>query len=109
MLNGLAGSSFDFPKYQGWGTSSQATASTDTGCVTEATTQYTTARGTGTKSVTSFTLSIEATTNFDENITVAEFCLMTASSSGNVWTRIVLPSTIVNPSSIVGTYELELL
>lgn len=106
LLDGMAASSFDFPKFQGWGTSNQATDSTDTGCVAEATTQYTTTRGSGTKSVNGFVLSVVATTNFDQNITVQEFCLMSAATDGTVWTRIVLPSSIVNPSSIVGTYEL---
>lgn len=101
-------------KYHGIGTSSQAIAEADTGCVSELTTQYnpdsTRATGTTTEGASTNIYRTVATNTVDASVTIAEFCLMSqaATGGGTMWTRILISPTVGLNSgdSLQTTYDL---
>ena len=98
-------------KYHGIGTSSQAVAETDTGCITELTTQYQTdnTRATGTQTNGGADIYRTVATNtVDASVTINEFCLMSqaATGGGTVWTRALIgPVSLVSSETITTTYN----
>lgn len=99
-------------KYHGLGTSSAAIAETDTGCTTELTTQYNpdSTRATGSQTNNGANIYRTVGTNtVDAGVTVAEFCLMSASSAGTMWTRILTGSVALSSGdSLQTTYDLTI-
>lgn len=99
-------------KYHGLGTSSAAIAETDTGCTTELTTQYATdnTRPTGSQTNNGANIYRTVGTNtVDGAATINEFCLMSASSAGTMWTRILTGAVaLASGDSLVTTYDLTI-
>lgn len=95
-------------KFHGIGSSSQAVAEGDTGCVTEFTTQYVTdnTRATGTQTNGGADIYRTVATNtVDATVTVNEFCLMSqaATGGGTVWTRALIGPVSLNASDTIQT------
>lgn len=101
-------------KYHGLGTSSQAIAETDGGCITELTTQYTgDVRATGSQTNNGANVYRTVATNTIDSggpVSIQEFCLMdTASGAGDVWTRILTGTiTLQTNDALVTTYDLTI-
>lgn len=98
--------------FHGLGTSATAIAETDTGCLAELTTQYATdnTRPTGNQTNNGANVYRTVATNtVDASATINEFCLMSASSAGTMWTRILTGSVaLVSGDSLVTTYDLTI-
>jgi hypothetical protein len=104
-------------KYHGVGTSSVASAEPQTGCQAELTTEYTqdNVRATGTLLVGSSPNILQSVganpLDGSPSTTVREWCLMSAApvGTGIMWSRIVLPDTVVPQNGvIVTTYNLTI-
>lgn len=101
-------------KYHGLGTSSTAIAETDTGCVTELTTQYNpdSTRATGSQTNNGANVYRTVGTNaVDATVTIQEFCLMSQASTGGgtMWTRILTGGiSLVSGDSVQTTYDLTI-
>jgi hypothetical protein len=91
--------------FHGFGTSNQATATSDTGCIAELTTQYSPngTRATGTLGGTGATFSTVGVSVIDEAVTVQEFCLMTAATGGTIWSRILTGSVPIGAGQTITT------
>lgn len=91
--------------FHGFGTSTQATAPTDTSCITELTTQYSPngTRATGTLGGTGAEFSTVGVSLLDEAVTIQEFCLMTAATGGTIWSRILTGAIAVGAGQTVTT------
>ena len=102
-------------KYHGVGTSATADAETDTGCTTELTTQYNpdNTRATGSQTTGGANIYQTVGTNtVDASVTLQEFCLFTAASSGTVWSHVAPFSggsvSLASGDSIQTTYSLTI-
>ena len=101
-------------KYHGIGTSGTAIGETDSGCLTELTTQYQTdnTRATGTQTNNGANVYRTVATNtVDASVTINEFCLMSqaAVGGGTMWTRILIgPYSLVSGNTITTTYDLTI-
>jgi hypothetical protein len=101
-------------KFHGIGTSSQAIAETDTGCVTELTTQYNpdNTRATGSQTNNGANVYRTVGTNtVDAAVTIQEFCLMSqaATGGGTMWTRILTGAIALSSGdSLQTTYDLTI-
>jgi hypothetical protein len=101
-------------KFHGIGTSSQAIAETDTGCVTELTTQYNpdNTRATGSQTNNGQNVYRTVGTNtVDAAVTIQEFCLMSqaATGGGTIWTRILTGAIALSSGdSLQTTYDLTI-
>jgi hypothetical protein len=101
-------------KYHGIGTSSQSIAESDTGCVTELTTQYNpdNTRATGSQTNNGANIYRTVGTNtVDANVTIQEFCLMSqaATGGGTMWTRILTGGIALSSGdSLQTTYDLTI-
>lgn len=100
-------------KYHGLGESTTAAGETDTGCLTELTTDYNpdNTRATGSQATNGANVYRTIGTNtVDGAAAVTEFCLMNvATSTGILWSRVVF--TVVNLSasdSLQTTYDLTI-
>jgi hypothetical protein len=101
-------------KFHGIGTSSQAIAETDTGCVSELTTQYNpdNTRATGSQTNNGANVYRTVGTNtVDAAVTIQEFCLMSqaATGGGTMWTRILTGAIALGAGdSLQTTYDLTI-
>ena len=101
-------------KYHGIGTSGTAVGETDTGCLTELTTQYQTdnTRATGTQTNNGANVYRTVATNtVDASVTINEFCLMSqaAVGGGTMWSRILIgPYSLVSGNTVTSTYDLTI-
>lgn len=104
-------------KFHALGTSNAASAETQTACQAELTTQYASdnVRATGTLLVGSTASVLQSVgqnqLDASPSTTVREWCLMSSASvgSGVMWSRIVLPDTVVPLNGImVTTYNLTI-
>jgi hypothetical protein len=102
-------------KFHGLGTSSQAINETDTGCITELTTQYTgDVRATGSQTTNGTNVYRTVGTNTIDSggpVSIQEFCLMNqaATGGGTIWTRILTGTiTLQTSDSLTTTYDLTI-
>lgn len=94
-------------RYHCMGTSSQAVAATDTGCVT----QFFRTLATTNQASGSFVFRTVAVTGIVSSATLTEWALMSAATGGTIWSRIVLaqPGVSVTAGQQVTTdYQLTL-
>lgn len=99
-------------KFHGLGTSGTAAGETQTGCQTELTTQYNpdSTRATGSQTNNGANIYRTVGTNtVDATAAVQEWCLMDASSAGNMWSRITFTTiNLAASDSLQTTYDLTI-
>lgn len=101
-------------KYHGIGTSATAAAETDTGCLTELTTQYNpdNTRATGSQTNNGANIYRTVGTNtVDAGVSIEEFCLLdqAGTGGGNIWTRIITGTIALSSGdSLQTTYDLTI-
>lgn len=100
-------------KYHGIGTSSTSAGETDTGCITELTTQYnpdsTRATGSLTEGASTNIFRTVGTNTVDATVAITEWCLMSQAATGGgvMWSRVVFSAVnLSSGDSLQTTYDL---
>jgi len=100
-------------KYHGIGTSTTSAGETDTGCLTELTTQYnpdnTRATGSLTEGASTNIFRTVGTNTVDATVAIMEWCLesQAATGGGTMWSRVVFSAVnLSSGDSLQSTYDL---